>query len=89
MKTSKLMLITLRIIFVFVVGIIMSYFGDQLHSFFGDNYCTVYLDYHCPDNGHTFPTYHWGWRHWLFMFMGICLFILQVVDIVITIDKKE
>ena len=35
------------------------------------------------------PTWHWGYRHWLFFSMGVCLFIVQVVDIINFIDKEE
>lgn len=33
------------------------------------------------------PQYHWGYRHFLFMVMGLCLFVLQVVEIINLINK--
>lgn len=35
------------------------------------------------------PTWHWGYRHWLLICMGIGLAIVQIVNIINVIDKKE
>lgn len=33
------------------------------------------------------PTWHWGYRHWLWLCMDISLAIVQIVDIIKIIDK--
>ncbi len=35
------------------------------------------------------PTIHFGYRHWLYIIMGLSLFIIQVVDLVNFINKKS
>lgn len=104
MTLKKLTLVSFRIILVFAVGITMSFIGDFLHSFLGDWTCVgtklgklipstesnyehferFGCEYNCSS-----PQLHWGWRHWLFMAMGVCLFILQAVDIISFINKKD
>ena len=39
--------------------------------------------------GNHNPTWHYGWRHWLFIAMGFCLFILQAIDVISFINKKD
>lgn len=34
------------------------------------------------------PTWHWGFRHWIWFFMGITLFIINSIQIGIKIDKN-
>jgi len=68
----------------------MSFIADNLRDFFGDWYCKggvcgkgcLYGEYNHD------PTWHWGWRHWLWMFMSLSLFIVQVVRLVVYIDKR-
>lgn len=83
---------------VFVAAITVSLIGDCLHGILGDWKCKgsglkinwnqyQFCNFAACD-AHE-PTWHWGWRHWLFMMMGVCLFFIQAVDIVHFIDKKE
>jgi hypothetical protein len=38
---------------------------------------------------HDIPEWHWGYRHWLFFTMGFCLAVIQIVDIIVIINKEE
>ncbi len=84
MKTT---LISLRIIALFVVAITCSYFADQYHVFFGDYYCqdTDKLNNTCF---HTLPTWHWGFRRYLFFVMGTILFVIQSINVIKIYNKK-
>ncbi len=83
-----------------MVAIFSSFIPDTFPEFFGDVECegNRYLPYEgfigCQlhffgDNGlesHG-PNTHWGARHYLWMWMGICLAITQAIGIKLTIDK--
>lgn len=79
--------ISFRIIIAFSVAILMSFIPELFRDFFGDEFCRIY-GYHY-DMVYNTDHYHWGWRHWLFLFMGICLFIIQIIDIANHIQKYE
>ncbi len=69
---------------------LVSFIPDYLHGFFGDEYCTTYT--HGGNENpyyHTTPRWHWGYRHWLFIFMGITLFIVQVINLICHFSKKK
>ena len=89
MTFKKLTLVSLRIILVFVSGIVMSLIGDCLHSILGDWHCRGCNYAEMGNYEIHVPQWHWGWRHWLFMLMGFCLFIVQTVDIINFIDSTE
>lgn len=93
--------ISIKIILLFVTAIAVSFLTDHLHTFLGDWFCIgkywnpnqgLYGDYvGCQYGGsgnHT-NTWHWGYRHWLVFLMGLCLAIVQIVDIINTTDKKN
>lgn len=102
MKNAKL---SLRIILIFTAIILLSFIPENFHQFFGDWHCnggtftvTVsggYKDYsgcHYGDDGnyqHHLPQWHWGYRHWMWMFMGICLTITQAASLIKSIDNSE
>lgn len=91
-KLSKPQKISIRIIFLFVSAIIISTIPDYLHNFFGDWYCTIAngnCDYGGGFGHHSFETWHWGYRHWLFFVMGLCLAMVQVVSIISTISNEN
>jgi hypothetical protein len=94
-KTTK---ISLRVIAVFGVAMLVSLIPDYAHDFFGDWKCQgrwweeakrsyIGCDYGLEPHVHN-PYLHWGYRHWLFLFMGLCLFALQVSDIIKIMDKE-
>ena len=96
-------LISFRIILLFTTAILMSFIPDYLPEIF-DVKCegTSQLTYHgityhqcseslgdCSTRLSHKPKYHWGYRHLLFCFMGICLFILQACEIIYEFNKKD
>lgn len=46
-------------------------------------------DYGTNDRTAHNPCWHWGYQHWLWFFMGICLFVVQIFRIVQIINKKQ
>lgn len=84
--------ISLRVIAIFAVAIFLTFVPEYNRAFFGDWQCfgTVQVGYMvdavssgCNDYGtHNSGTFHWGYRHWLFFFMGLTLAIIQVADII-------
>lgn len=89
--------ITLNVIGVFIVMIIASLIPDLFSDFFGDWKCegkswdtNVNFWIGCDmGGGRHLAKMHWGWRHWLFMFMGLSVFIIQVVRIINLINQKS
>ena len=96
-------LISFRIILLFTTAIIMSFIPDYLPEIFdvkcdGTSPVTYYGStyYQCSETWGDCSSrlqhpaqYHWGYRHFLFCFMGICLFILQVVEIINKLNKDS
>ena len=35
------------------------------------------------------PTWHWGWRHWLFQLFGLVFCIINVIRIVLNWEEKK
>ena len=87
-NTHKL---SLKIISLFTIAILSTFVGDYLHSFLGDWQClgSGYINnkFHyerCNYAGSLFhdPRWHWGYRHWLYFSMCLCLFVIQAKDII-------
>ena len=77
-KTSFVIIVT------FGIAMIMSFVGDSCHTFFGDWQCSIKNCHYAGQfQGHDdlVNYYHWGWRHWLFMSCGFCLFLVNFVRI--------
>jgi len=89
----------LKILVVFVVMFFASFVPESNHEMFGDwkckggkiefknddmlrEGCTYY------DNSHG-PSWHWGIRHWIWLFTGITFSIWTVVEVIIEADKKS
>lgn len=90
--------ISLNIFLVFVIAIFASYIPELIPDFFGDWTCegsiydrTKYTREGClyGENVEHNPMLHWGWRHWLFMFMSVCLFIVQIFRIIEVASKES
>lgn len=94
-------LISFRIILLFTTAILMSFIPDYLPEIFdvkcGGSQQTFNLGsyrYQCSgimtdsDMIPHKPQYHWGYRHFLFCLMGICLFILQAGEIIIKLNEN-
>lgn len=81
--------LSIRIIILFVVAMIVSYIPEMsiMRDFFSDSYCT--LENCSTEWSHRKPEWHWGWRHWLFLFMGLALFITQAIRLGVFIDKNK
>ena len=80
-------MLSLQIILVFVVMMFSSYIPDLFPKFFGDYQC---IAKHYTEMGICYGDhYHWGWRHILFLCMGIALFFVQVIRIISFCDKHS
>ena len=88
--------ISLNIAAAFAVAIFASFIPELAPDFFGDWSCKGskllkettlhYYQYEgCQYNnsmtGQHGPTTHWGVRHWLWMLMGLTLFVVQIFRI--------
>jgi len=92
MKLTKTQIISLKVILLFTIAIFSTFIGDYFHSFLGDWKCEgsgqriidTYIYQKCNYAGCEYhePTWHWGYRHWLYFTMCLTLFIIQVFDIV-------
>lgn len=81
--------VSLRIIALFSIAILMSFLPDYYPLFFGDYSCNI-INLSHGFNGREYDIHsHWGYRHYLYFYMGVCLFILQVVDIINYISYKN
>ena len=80
MTLDKSKKISIKIIVLFTIAIFSTFIGEYLSSFFGDYYCTLHHVY--GGEWHKEPKTHWGYRHWLYMFMCITLFIIQAINII-------
>lgn len=97
---SKTIKVSLRVIVLFTVAILISKIPDIYPDFFGDWLCKgrwfnekngLYGNWEGCDvfSAHN-PTFHWGYQHYLFFLMGLCLGVLQIIDIVnIYITKTD
>jgi hypothetical protein len=96
MKSIK---ISIRIVLLFAAIMVFSFIGEYLHDFFGDWKCQgsiervtdsySYKGCNYGDFGFHDPSWHWGYRHWIFFLMGFCLSIVQAVGIINLINKKD
>jgi hypothetical protein len=88
----------LRIVFIFAIVMFLSFIPDSFHEFFGDWHCNGteviraangdFMHYAgCRENYEHGPTWHWGFRHWIWMLMGLSLFIYNAILIGISINK--
>lgn len=102
MKTN--LNISARIILLFTVAIFSTFVGDKCRDFFGDTHCEgaryekKVINKEIVDNlvgcleGYTRiehePTWHWGYRHWLYMAMCLALFVFQAINLINYINSK-
>ncbi len=83
--------ISIRIIILFSIAILLSFISDYYPSFFGDIFCPGNVDKKCISgwgDSHG-PTWHWGYRHYLWMIAGLCLSIVQIVKTVNIVDNDK
>ncbi len=99
---DKYLKVSLNVIAVFMTVILMSFVPGLVPNFFGDTLCqgsghpvenphgpNYYQFCNYGNSGFHEPEWHWGYQHWLWFIMGICLFIIQAVRIINIIDAKE
>lgn len=91
MKILKTTKIILKIILLFIVAIFLHKIGDNFSSFFNDTICdgtilnkeTKQIEYfEHYTTIHYDVVVHWGYRHWLYFTMGVCLTVVQTDDII-------
>lgn len=92
MKITKTHLLSLRIIVLFTIAILSTFLGDWKCDGSGKRYLDdVYVMYERCNYSicslHD-PSWHWGYRHWIYFVMCITLFIIQLVDIINFSSKK-
>ncbi len=96
MKLNYYHKLSLNVMALFLIVIFASLIPDSNHEFFGDwvckgnktiidksgfyGYLTIGCDYG-PDPKNHSPTIHWGYRHWLWLCMGLSLFVIQIFRI--------
>jgi len=84
-----------QVILIFGIAILASFIPDNFHTFFGDVLCNGNLNASACSSGWNQmqtlhgPEYHWGYRHWLWLLMGLSLFLIQLVRIIKFIDKEN
>lgn len=97
MVSLKTHLISIRVILLFSIAIFSTFIGDYFHVFLGDWKCVgsgpliegSYRYYtQCNYNDFHENTWHWGYRHWLYLTMCVILFALQAVEIIIYANSK-
>lgn len=95
----------LMVVLTFAVAILTSWIPDLFPKFFGDWLCkgTIEHVYRETSYGHTFdhnsgcnfvhywhgPTWHWGWRHWMFFVGGLALFAFQISRFITILTKEK
>lgn len=94
--------LSLQVILIFAIIILGSFLPDTLPEFFGDWTCKgsgkeiFKMDgYTAQHTGctigawHSEPELHWGYKHYMYMLMGICLFIVQCFRIGNLINNRN
>ncbi len=79
-------ILSLQIAAIFIVAMLASFIPDYLHSFFGDTYHVEVIEDYCRRNGFSNyiknePHYHWGYRHFLWCWMGFVIFVVQCIRV--------
>jgi hypothetical protein len=90
MKISFWEQLSFRIFILFLIAIFSTFIPEYCHNFFGDWYCSgsglQMANFHFPNcdylaQYHT-STWHWGYRHWLWLIMCLTLFIVNAARII-------
>lgn len=91
----------IKILIVFIVMFFSSYIPESNHDLFGDWWCngtyksldqsgkSLYADcqYISSVSRHS-PTWHWGFRHWLWLSAGIIFSSWTVIDMIMERTKR-
>jgi hypothetical protein len=90
----------IKILVVFAVMFFASFVPENNHKLFGDWHCkggvTIVNDDHVDVKGCNYgtamthnPSWHWGVRHWIWLFAGLTFSAWTVIDMFIEADKKD
>ena len=81
----------LRILLMFTIIMAASFIPDHYHSFFGDWLCqgsgeliadtNHYQRCNYADCYYHNPTWHWGFRHYVWMILGLTFLIINIVEL--------
>ena len=85
MKTQVYFGIAIRIILLFSVAMIGTYLPEILRDFFGDTPCVPDANGRGCRNGFGVYDYDWGVRHYWYWWGMFLLFILSLVNCVLSI----
>lgn len=91
MKTNVYLGIAIRIIVLFVVGMISTFIPNQLRDFFGDTpFKTITVDssiysYSINNDGSIDQNWIWGARHYWYFNMMLLLFLLSLLNVIVSI----
>lgn len=82
----------LRIVLIFAVIFFASFIPQNYPTFFGDWLCEgsgdivkgtwYYQKCNHPNHGYHLPQWHWGFRHYVWMLLGLTMTIFNVIKIV-------
>jgi hypothetical protein len=88
-----------RVLIMFAVIFAASYIPDAYPSYFGDWLCSgsgelVEGEYHyerCNYAGNNYhnPSWHWGFRHWAWLFLGITMLVINIVQLIIEEENRR
>lgn len=92
-KTSNWTKLSMRVVLLFAVTMILTYLPDHLRVMFGDRPNT-YNAYSYGggrwDGTHFLDEqWIWGWRHYLYFWMCMVLFVIQAVRIGVWINNNK
>jgi hypothetical protein len=80
----------LKLALVFIIIIEASFITEKFPVFFGDWVCKGYGL--CNKEGcfrDTPPTLHYGFRHWIFILMGLVFTIVSIFEIKVKEENKK
>lgn len=86
MKINKWYGLSIRVIALFVTAMIVSFSPTFFRSFFDDYLYTP--DDSSYSRGFFDKEWHWGYRHYLYFWMCVILFIIQAVRLGMWVDKN-
>ena len=90
MKLNKPNRITLVVLSTFAIMMAMSLITsiESIMLLMGDTKCNI-RDWHYGKSEYVSEHWHYGWTHWLYIIMGACLAIVQIVRIVIILEEEN
>lgn len=89
MKTNVYLGIALRIVILFSIGMLMAYVKPQVHDFLGDKVHVCSVNSYCNHDRNLFidDGYDWSGMHYWFFWMCFFLFILSLINCVLSIRE--